>query len=318
MSNNLCEDCGFQLQPNFRFCPGCGKSLQKLGKCPKCGYDNEPNAHFCQNCGSQLQKIKLSIAEQERTIKDIETTPIPEKGITIEFPFSSSQTFEFAVEEARKHSSFMQLGEGKKAIYRITYNQEEMEAATKLAEQMKGWRSRTIYIDGTKATWDSVFSFLWCYQKKQASYKPEFYCFGYENEWQYNIWGCIQSQLAFRNEEWFCWGKFIDNKGTWQFDRDRIHHELEKNLYPYRFCPAFDQSRLEEIFNAFPNEVNPNKDKDWKFVESWDEEAPGIVVTIKRYGFNEQVILRGVCPKGFGALKEINKNLKFKLPGGFK
>lgn len=317
MTNKVCEKCGFELQDNFLFCPGCGRDLQREGICKNCGHKNTKDSNFCQKCGDSLkQKFTPKAKEKEEDYKDAKETEIPPFGITVEFPYSSSQSFDFAVEESKKHPSFKQFGEGKKVVHRVTYKQEEMEAAAKLAEYLKGWRTRVVYVDGKKTTWDSVFSFTWCFEKKQASYKPEFYCYGYENEWQQNIWGCINSQLSFRDrDEWFCWGEFTDKKGTWKFDKDRIRHELEKNLFPYRFCPAFDEARLEAMLDAFPDEVNPIKDNNWKFVESWDEDnTPGLLVTVKRYGYKENVKMKGVGPNGFGAIKEIAKKIKFKIP----
>jgi len=318
-NNNICENCGFTLQDNFLFCPGCGKDLQKQRVCLECGFENEKDANFCQKCGNSMKlKVQPKPEEKESGFKEAHKTEIPSFGVTIEFPYSSSQTFEFAVEEAKKYPSFSQFGDGKKAIHRVTFSLEEMELASKLAEYLKGWRSRIVYVDGEKVPWDTVFSFTWCYGKKQASYKPELYCFGYENEWQHNIWGCINSGLYFReNDDWFCWGNFTDKKGTWRFDKERIRHELEKNLYPYRFCPAFKEGRVEEVLTAFPDEVNPTKDGNWKFIESWEDNVPGLIVTVNRYGYKEKVIMKGVCPNGYGALKEMAKKLKFKLPLGF-
>lgn len=89
---------------------------------------------------------------------------------------------------------------------------------------------------------------------------------------------------------------------------------MKKKLYPYRFCPAFEEVRVEEVLTAFPDEVNPAKDENWKFVESWEDNIPGLVVTVSRFGDEEKVLMKGVCPKGNGALKELAKKLKFELP----
>lgn len=319
MIGNNCESCGFELQEDFFFCPGCGHDLQIVRYCVNCGHKIDKYASFCQECGSQLKMKQAteSDGKKDATVK-LKGEDTPSSEIKIEFPYSSSQTFDFAVEEAKKNPRFEICGEGKKAIYRVTFYQHEMEAAAGLAEHLKGWRTRTVYLDGDKTTWESVFAFLGCYNKKRASYKPEYYCFGYESDWQQNIWGCISSQLNYRdNEEWFCWGEFIDRKGTWRFDKKRIRHELEKNLYAFRFCPAFNQGRLETVLDAFPIIVNPTVDKNWKFAESWgDSTGLGLVVTVNRYGEKEEVKMKGVSPNGYGALEQIAKKLTFKLPLG--
>ena len=193
-----------------------------------------------------------------------------------------------------------------------------MDSGLELVQHLKGWRRRTVYVDGEKVTWDSVFSFSWCYERKSASFKPELYCFGYENDYEFNSWGCIQARLPFtENSNWFCWGSWLNDKGDWQFDKERIRHELEKALYPYRFCPALKHELVEDVLSAFPDMVNPIRDGNWKFVESWgDPSAPGLLVTVNRYGIQEQVLMKGVCPNGRNALKEIAKKMRNRFPFG--
>ena len=320
MDRSTCPDCGYDLSPEHKFCPNCGRDLEKPLKCPECGYANEPNSKFCQECGRSLGVRAVppkKTSTPSPTIVPTEIPPVADTGITMEFRYSTSQSFEFAVAHAQKHTSFSQTGEGKKALYRVTYDSSDLESATDLAEYLKGWRNRAVYIDGEKVPWKSVFGYLWCYRNKQASYKPEFYCFGYENEWQFNIFGCIQCGLPFtENAEWFCWGRFVGRGGDWQFDKQRMRHELEKNLHAYRFCPTLDSTRVLDVLSAFPEKANPQKDKSWRFVESWGDEAgSGLVVKVERFGYAEKVTMKGVSPKGRGALKGISKRLKFPLPG---
>ena len=46
-------------------------------------------------------------------------------------------------------------------------------------------------------------------------------------------------------------------------------------------------------------------------MESWgDDSIQGLTVTTERYGFKEQVTMRGVCPNGQGAIKDIAKKVK--------
>ena len=246
----------------------------------------------------------------------MEVEPPPNVGITIEFPFSTAQTFDFAVAEARKFESFRKYGEEKKALYRVTVSANELMLASNLIEHMKGWRRRTVYVDGEKTTWDSVFSYQWCHSKRNASFRSDLYCFGYEQEYEFNLWGCIQARLPFRDRaQWFCWGTWLNDKGDWKFDKERIRHELQKALFPFRFCPAFRPDLVEDVLNSLPDVVNPNKDRNWKFYESYgDTDAPGLVMTIERFGFKENVVMKGVCPNGTGPLKDIAKRMKNKLP----
>ncbi len=321
MSQNACPSCGKELTSEFRFCPYCGHDMQKPIVCPVCQYPNESNSKFCQECGAPLRDMvsskpqkKSNVAAKQTAVVEIE--PPANSGITIEFPYSSAQTFDFAVECARRFTTFRQYGEDKKAIYRITFDPQDMASALELVEHLKGWRRRVVYVDGEKVTWDSVFSFAWCYERKRASFKPEFYCFGYENEYEFNVWGCIQAHLPFTEQaQWFCWGTWLNNRGDWRFDKERIRHELQKALYPYRFCPALQPQLIEDVLAALPDVVNPSKDKNWKFVERWgDENLPGLVVTVNRFGIQEKVVMKGVSPSGQGALKDLARRMRFRLP----
>ncbi len=311
-----CPFCSEEILDTFKFCPACGNNLVDSRKCPGCGYENEPNSKFCQECGTNLiDKKKPATAKTTKSITE-ELEPVPSDGITIEFPYSSAQSFDFAVSEAKKIDSFKVYGIDKKAIYRVTVSKTETDILTNLLEQLKGWRKRTVYVDGEKMQWDTVFGYSWCLQKKSSSYKPSLYCFGYENEYSFNLWGCMQANMNFtENSDWFTYGEWLNKQGDWRFDKKRIRHELEKNLYNVRYCPALNTELVEEILNALPDEVNPSSNKDWKFVQNWSGEE-GLLVTTNQYGYKEKVYMKGVTPNGKKFIRDTIKSLKLKLPKG--
>jgi class 3 adenylate cyclase/RNA polymerase subunit RPABC4/transcription elongation factor Spt4 len=45
-----CSACGFELQPDFAFCPRCGTRLPEA--CAACGFPCPPDFRFCPKCGS--------------------------------------------------------------------------------------------------------------------------------------------------------------------------------------------------------------------------------------------------------------------------
>lgn len=237
--------------------------------------------------------------------------PIPPKGVTIEFFYSTSANFDFAVAAAQKFKRFYQHGEGKKAVYRVTFGRDEMHIAVELVDFLKGWRKRAVYINGEKVTWDSVFSFGWCFKKRMSSFKPDFYCFGYENNYDINVWGCLQAHMPFHDRsQWFTWGRWLNKKGDWKFDKERIRHELQKNLYKYRFCPSIQLGLVQEVLNALPDQVNPNKDKNWIFVDTWDTSTPGLLRSFKQNGYTEEKVAIGVAPRGPEVIETIIAKLK--------
>ena len=209
-----CYNCNSEINDIYNFCPHCGVNQKEL-KCHKCSYINEPNSKFCQECGSKLTKESKTTSSKTKDMEDVEViiAPIPDTGITIEFNYSSSQTFEFALEEARKFSTYSEYGEGKKAVYRVHVNDDEVEKLDNLVDNMKGWRNRKVYHNGDKIPWDSVFSFKWCFSQRNASYKPELYCFGYENDYEFNLWGCLRTHLGFNeSSDLFTYGKWLNTK----------------------------------------------------------------------------------------------------------
>ena len=69
---------------------------------------------------------------------------------------------------------------------------------------------------------------------------------------------------------WLTWGRWLTEDGDWQFDRERILHELRRSLHRYRFCPLLEMPFVENVVSALPAVVNPKRDRDWRFVRGWD------------------------------------------------
>jgi hypothetical protein len=313
-----CQSCNREdLADDFSFCPYCGTQIREDNKCPECGYEITPDLNFCPKCGTSLKSkpepgaAEARIAKPRPAAEIVDVEPPPAQGITIEFLHSSSSSFEFAVTAAKAFSSFREFGEGRKATYRVTVAPQDLAQLTDLIGYVKGWRRRDVYVDGEKLPWDAVFRYTWCYERRAASFKPQFYCFGYEERGQLNPWGCIQARLPFdEHQEWCTWGRWLNKRGDWRFDKERIQHELQKSLFQYRFCPAIDLALVDRVLEAFPETVNPNGDRDWKFVQTWDDNAAGLVVTVRQYGFDEKQVMVGAAPDGPGALRELTRRVR--------
>jgi len=317
-----CQNCSTEIQDHFNFCPNCGTDLGKPVICKKCSYLNEPNSKYCQECGTALfEKYKVSEPKSKKIEEiKIEIPSPPLTGITIEFPYSSAQSFVFAVDEAKKFDTFEQFGNDKKAIYRINVIEDDLYKTKELLEHLKGWRKKTVYHNGQKVMWDSMFSFQYCYEHKLASFKPEYYCIGFENEYDFNLWGCMRVEMPFvEHANWFTFGKWLNNKGDWIFDNERIKHELAKNIHYCKFCPAINLDLIQDILTAIPDIVNPSKNKNWKFKETFSNDGTNILTsTIKEYGFERTVNYNGVSPNGKMFIKDIAENIRKKLPDFIK
>ena len=129
------------------------------------------------------------------------------------------------------------------------------------------------------------------------------------------LWGCIQARLSFTaDSNLFTYGKWLNQEGDWQFDKNRIKHELEKTIFQYRFCPAIDLSLVQDVLAAFPDTVNPQKDKNWEYVRNWRSEE-GLRIVEEKYGYKEVNYMNGTIPKNMSDfVNEISTRINRKLP----
>lgn len=51
MSAAICSDCGAEVGPDYRFCPGCGQEVAAEKQCAACGKQIPIESAFCPQCG---------------------------------------------------------------------------------------------------------------------------------------------------------------------------------------------------------------------------------------------------------------------------
>ena len=304
-----CPKCNKSVIENdFKFCPLCGFDTTTEVECLSCNTKINPSAKFCVNCGCKTGKSIKNCGEH---VPAEEIIPEPGVGITIEFKFSTTMNFELAVDEATKHPSFKKFGDGRKSTYRVNVDEGKILKLLPLIELLSRIRNKIVYVDGVKSSWQDFFGFSWCYSRKQTSYKPEYYCFGFENEYQVNPWGCLHTGISFDKYcQWSKWGGWLNDQGDWKFDKQRIRHELERNLKYYQGCPHINFELISKVIAAIPDIVNPYNDKDWEFVEGRSEDDIGMIFcTTDYYGHERREMMIGVAPRGKAAMKKIMKKV---------
>lgn len=268
------------------------ESMSGEGTCPSCKALMPPASKFCPSCGASI-----SDKPKDKKVLVEKPEPVPSTGITVEFLFSSSGSFEQAVQEAKKAETFRMFGEGKQAVYRMNYPRKEIERFLPLLEYLKGWRKRKVYVDGELQQWDSVFAFTWCFFQREAAYRSHEYCFfGMNNT--LNIWGCTQARLDFADyTDLFKMGSFKDAR-TFVFNKERIRHDLQNNLFPYRFCPALNFDLVEAVIREFPDVIDPQKDKNWGYRETYHGSDVGCLRLVRKdpYLGEQEVLVDGVKP----------------------
>jgi len=183
-----------------------------------------------------------------------------------------------------------------------------------LAEALSGVRNHNMYIDGEERQWDEVFGFIWCASQRANAYRPVEYRFG-KDENRINPWGCKQARMDWTEwANWFCYGHWekagiIGQKVQWQFDKERIKHELATNLYRFRYCPHFIKKLPEAVLRHLPDTVVAGTDANWEFHQNY-EEVPGAIKIVQKersagFSLSNEFWADGVRPRGLQALGDV-------------
>jgi hypothetical protein len=246
-------------------------------KCAECSTQNAVSAKFCANCGNSL----ISGDTNKSVAISYE---IPKTGIAIEFSESTASGFGDAVLKANKAPTSAICIKSKKTWYLASWPLNEIAAAASLVEDLKGMRNRKVWLDGKESRWDDIFGFTWCSQQRNSAYRPVEHCFGIEEK-ILNIWGCKHSGMNWTSwERWFSYGAFNDfnartNEANFVFNKNKIRHELESNLYKIRLCPHLNFKLIEAVLEILPSEVKVSaaKNAEWKFKQDC-EQTPGSIL----------------------------------------
>ncbi len=272
--------------------------------CPSCGAKTTGGAKFCAECGTSLEGGPAA-----QTGVQVEFS-YPTQGISIEFAESSSASFDAAMAVAKSAPDFQACEKSRKKWYLATWPHAEIVDALSLAEALKGLRNREVYIDGESVQWDDVFGFAWCFRQRQEAYRPPEYCFGIDED-RPNIWGCRQARMDWISwADWFAYGKF-SKKDVFEFDKNRITHELQTNLHKVRFCPCLRRNLVSKVLELFPERVRVSKRSGWEYRREYEEGPSSIKIVQKEvqdgFAYKEEFWTNGVSPMGYGVAADILK-----------
>lgn len=271
--------------------------------CLKCCIQCQATAKFCPECGTpikgqpQTQATKLEF-------------DYPKSGVAIEFAETTAATFDGALKAAKASPSYQEIERSKKRWFLAAWPTSNVADTLEVVANLKGVRNRKVYIDATEYPWDEVYGFLWCGDQREAAYKPAEYCFG-ADEKRPNLWGCKQLGMDWVQwADWFTYGKWI-NKDTFQFDKNRIAHEVETNSHRLRFCPHLRRDLLQTVFQLFPDCVRVADREGWKYKENCEPTPNSIKIVRKTtqegFSYTNEFFTDGVVPFGFEVAKAILK-----------
>ncbi|MCK4460639.1 MAG: zinc ribbon domain-containing protein [candidate division Zixibacteria bacterium] len=245
--------------------------------CDKCKGKINEGSKFCPHCGdpvTQSDKPDASLVESQVA------------SVEIKFGFSTSASYERAVDICKIIPTYEQSGEGKGSLHSITVPITEIELILNIYKLVGSWKSSKMLINGQPASKSAlVYHGVGCYRERQKAYDRDQYCFG-EREYELNIWGCkkLNLPLAQWGGGWLEYGKF-DSKGVWHFDKDRIRHELLRRIHENELCPVLNQQRVLQTLDAIPNSIDPKRDPRWEYRTS-----------IEGYGDSYKEVAAGIKP----------------------
>jgi uncharacterized tellurite resistance protein B-like protein len=271
--------------------------------CPKCAARCEGSAKFCPECGAPIQAAAQGSAAKLQF-------EYPSAGVAIEFAETTAATFDAALQAARASPSFQQIERSRKKWFLASWPTGTVADALQLVGNLKGVRNRKVFVDGKETPWDQVFAFLWCAEQRNAAYRPAEFCFG-GDEKRPNLWGCKQFGMDWVEwTDWFSYGKYIGND-VFQFDKQRIVHDLENRLHSLRFCPHIRVNLIQAVVSLLPERVRVSDTDGWKYKESHQQTPDSIkVVRTENYGgftTAHEFYSDGVAPVGFEVAKAILK-----------
>lgn len=106
--------------------------------------------------------------------------------------------------------------------------------------------------------------------------------------------------------DWFSYGSFrkgglLKSGYVFAFDKKRIRHELETNLYKFRFCPHLNFKLIEAVFANLPDEVEVKPKGDWAYKRDYEESPGSIKIKEKTveggYSYTDEYHTSGVEPR---------------------
>ena len=275
------------------------KSEDATRVCPSCSAKVPRDAKFCPACG-----VSLELSDKAAAVA-VEYS-IPKTGVAVEFAESTASGFVDAVRKAKLAPENAECVKGNKTWYMAAWPKEQIEEAVKLVEDLKGMRNRKVWVDAEESRWDDVFGFTWCSEQRNAAYRPIEYCFGVDEK-RLNIWGCKNARMDWAKwSVWFSYGCFkkgglLKSGHIFAFDKKRIRHELETNLYRFRFCPHLNFKLIEAVLENMPDEVEVKPKGDWTYKRDYDESPGSIKIKEKNvdggYSYTDEYHASGVEPR---------------------
>jgi hypothetical protein len=190
----------------------------------------------------------------------------------IEFGKSSSTVFSYALDIAKKASTFQVMGDTLHERYSVTYDQ--LSSFVELASQVRGWKTTRLMIEERLLSFSEymgLYQINECHRKKREFVNQRLYCQVDQNGARL-IFPCRFIRI-YRYE--FSEGKYGTIHGdTLALDKDHLKFALEQQIRRTMCycCPAMDMKRISKFVDELPNQLPIKQDLFWadRIVASFD------------------------------------------------
>lgn len=219
--------------------------------CDKCGANIYEGASFCPGCGDP-------ITESDYATHAVSTT-VPVAELT--FAYSSSRSYDGAVELAQRFPTYSVAGEGKDAVHTVSIPVTDMQAILNLFEIISGWKSSRLMIDGQRCSKkDLSYGGLGCYAERQRTGASATYCWG-TSTWL-SLVGCkrLDAQTNVLSVDT---GAVVREGDEWRVRKDVLSEHLRRKVTENRFCPLLKTIRWDKFVEALPDKLPYEGDQYW-------------------------------------------------------
>lgn len=203
------------------------------------------------------------------------------ESLVLKFGKSTSQNYPYAVEVASEFNTYRESGEGRSITHTVAFTSDQINDFFDLYDLVGRWKSCRIYIDGEFVP-PNRRGFLWCFRERVKAYDQKNYCFGGENGISCNNFGCIYSRIEIHGWNGLKDYGSMDPTGIFHVNKDKLRHDVYKNIEEFKFCPALNLATVEKGINEIPDNINPKRNRDWEYVVEYDDNGNDIATAVRK------------------------------------
>jgi transitional endoplasmic reticulum ATPase len=174
---------------------------------------------------------------------------------------------------------------------------EKQRRVTDLWALVSNWKSTRVLVNGESVEFADLEQFsnvLRCYQRYTTAVFQEGHC---DKRGSERGWGCLFLQAVnpdlpsnswTQDRYWYEFGSFSP-QNVWQVDKDRLRGAIGREIELRRvsFCPAFNRSRVDAVFAALPDQIDPAADEAWRV--TYESSADGTVAERRPIGIQPAI-----------------------------